>query len=66
MTYEITCSLMGGMGNIMYMVANSFALSKKYNLILKFYPKNFIYSETIRKNIDKYYIFSKFILKSLL
>jgi len=55
---EITGYLMGGMGNLLFIVATCYALSKKYNSTLKFYSK--MWSDSKRKNIIKYEMFKNF------
>ena len=52
---EITGHLMGGLGNLLFIVANCYALSKKYNSSLIFYSK--MWSDSKRKNITKYKMF---------
>ena len=55
---EITGYLMGGMGNLLFIVATCYALSKKYKSTLKFYSK--MWSDSKRKNISKYDMFKNF------
>ena len=59
---EITGHLMGGMGNLLFIVATCYALSKKYNSSLNFYTK--MWSDSKRKNIIKYNMFKNFQLDS--
>ena len=55
---EITGYLMGGMGNLLFILATCYQLSKKYKLTLKFYTK--MWNDNKRKNIIKYNIFKNF------
>ena len=55
---EITGRLMGGMGNLLFIVATCYALSKKYKSTLKFYTK--LWNDNKRKNIIKYNMFKNF------
>ena len=55
---EITGYLMGGMGNLLFIVATCYALSKNNNSSLKFYTK--MWTDSKRKNIIKYNIFKNF------
>jgi len=59
---EITGHLMGGIGNLLFILATCYELSKKYNSSLKFYTKMWTYSK--RKNIIKYNMFKNFQLDS--
>ena len=59
---EITGHLMGGMGNLLFIVATCYALSTKYNSSLIFYSK--MRTDSKRKNIIKYNMFKKFKLDS--
>ena len=59
---EITGHLMGGMGNLLFILATCFALSKKYKSTLKFYTK--MWADNKRKNITKYNMFKNFQLDS--
>jgi hypothetical protein len=54
---EITGHLMGGMGNLLFIVATCYALSKKNNSSLIFYTKPW---NDKRKNIIKYNMFKNF------
>jgi hypothetical protein len=55
---EITSHLMGGMGNLLFILATSYNLSKKYKSTLKFYTK--LWNDNKRKNIIKYNMFKNF------
>jgi len=55
---EITGHLMGGMGNLLFILATCYTLSKKYKLTLKFYTKT--WNDNKRKNITKYNMFKNF------
>ena len=59
---EITGHLMGGMGNLLFILATCYTLSKKYKSTLKFYTK--IWNDNKRKNIVKYNMFKNFKLDS--
>jgi len=59
---EITGHLMGGMGNLLFILATCYDLSKKYNSTLKFYTK--MWTDSKRKNIIKYNMFKNFQLDS--
>jgi hypothetical protein len=59
---EITGHLMGGMGNLLFILATCFTLSKKYKSTLKFYTK--MWADNKRKNITKYNMFKNFQLDS--
>ena len=59
---EITGHLMGGMGNLLFIVATCYALSKNNNSSLNFYTK--MWSDSKRKNIIKYNMFKNFQLDS--
>jgi hypothetical protein len=59
---EITGHLMGGMGNLLFILATCYTLSKKYKSTLKFYTK--IWNDNKRKNITKYNMFKNFQLDS--
>jgi hypothetical protein len=60
-TTEITGHLMGGMGNLLFIVATCYALSKNNNSSLKFYSNTW---NDKRKNIVKYNMFKNFQLDS--
>jgi hypothetical protein len=53
---------MGGMGNLLFILATCYHLSKKYKLTLNFYTK--MWNDNKRKNIIKYNIFKNFQLDS--
>ena len=57
---EITAHLMGGMGNLLFIVATSFALSKKYKTKLRFYCNSNLWRDSKRQNIKKYKMFETF------
>jgi hypothetical protein len=57
---EITAHLMGGMGNLLFIVAASFALSKKYKTKLRFYCNSDLWRDSKRQNIKKYKMFENF------
>jgi hypothetical protein len=57
---EITAHLMGGMGNLLFIVAASFALSKKYKTKLRFYCNSDLWRDSKRQNIKKYKMFETF------
>ena len=57
---EITGHLMGGLGNLLFIVATCYALSKNNKSTLKFYTK--IWNDK-RKNITKYNMFKDEITK---
>ena len=57
---EITAHLMGGMGNLLFIVATSFALSKKYKTKLRLYCNSTLWRDSKRQNIKKYKMFEKF------
>jgi len=59
---EITGHLMGGMGNLLFILATCYTLSKKYKSTLKFYTK--MWNDNKRKNITKYTMFKNFQLDS--
>ena len=54
---EITGHLMGGMGNLLFILATCYDLSKKYDSTLKFYTKPW---NDKRKNIIEYNMFKNF------
>jgi len=60
-TTEITGHLMGGMGNLLFIVATCYALSKNNNSSLIFYSNTW---NDKRKNIIKYNMFKNFQLNS--
>lgn len=57
---EITAHLMGGLGNVLFIVATCFALSKKYKVKLRFYCHPSVWRDTKRRMIQCYKIFKKF------
>jgi len=57
---EITAHLMGGMGNLLFIVATCFALSKKYKTKLRLYCNSNLWRDSKRQNIKKYKMFEKF------
>jgi len=59
---EITGHLMGGIGNLLFILATCYDLSKKYKSTLKFYTK--MWNDSKRKNIIKYNMFKNFKLDS--
>ena len=48
---EITAHLMGGMGNLLFIVATCFALSKKHKTKLRFYRNSELWCDSKRQNI---------------
>ena len=59
---EITGHLMGGIGNLLFIVATCYSLSKKYKSTLKFYTK--MWNDNKRKNIIEYNMIKNFQLDS--
>jgi len=57
---EITAHLMGGMGNLLFIVATCFSLSKKYKTKLRFYCNSNVWRDSKRQNIKKYKMFKNF------
>ncbi len=57
---EITAHLMGGMGNLLFIVATCFALSKKHKTKLRLYCNSELWRDSKRQNIKKYKMFEKF------
>lgn len=55
---EITAHLMGGIGNLLFIVATCYTLSKNNKSTLKFYTK--MWNDNKRKNIIKYNMFKNF------
>ena len=55
---EITGHLMGGIGNLLFILATCYALSKNNKSTLKFYTK--MWNDNKRKNIIKYNMFKNF------
>ena len=57
---EITAHLMGGMGNLLFIVATCFALSKKHKTKMRFYCNSNLWRDSKRQNIKNYKIFKNF------
>jgi hypothetical protein len=57
---EITAHLMGGLGNMLFIVATCFALSKKYKVKLRFYCNPNVWRDVKRRMIQCYKMFEKF------
>jgi hypothetical protein len=57
---ELTGHLMGGLGNVMFIVASCFALSKKYKAKLRFYCNTNVWRDSKRRMIQCYKMFEKF------
>jgi hypothetical protein len=57
---EVTAHLMGGLGNMLFIVATCFALSKKYKVKLRFYCNPNVWRDMKRRMIQCYKIFEKF------
>jgi len=57
---EVTAHLMGGLGNMMFIVATCYALSKKYKAKLRFYCNANVWKDTKRRMIQCYKMFEKF------
>ena len=57
---EITAHLMGGLGNVLFIMANCFALSKKYKVKLRFYCNAILWRDSKRRMIQCYKMFEKF------
>jgi hypothetical protein len=57
---EITAHLMGGLGNVLFIVATCFALSKKYKVKLRFYCNANVWRDGKRRMIQFYKMFEKF------
>ena len=62
---EITGHLMGGLGNVMFIVATCFALSKKYKAKLRFYCNANVWRDDKRRMIQCYKMFEKFDIDSV-
>lgn len=56
---EITAHLMGGLGNVLFIVATCFALSKKYKVKLRFYCNPNVWRDR-RRMVQLYKMFEKF------
>lgn len=57
---EITAHLMGGLGNVLFIVATCFALSKKYKVKLRFYCNVNMWRDGKRRMIQFYKMFENF------
>lgn len=57
---EITGQLMGGLGNVLFIVATCFALSKKYKVKLRFYSNENMWRDSKRRMIQCYKMFENF------
>jgi hypothetical protein len=57
---EITGHLMGGLGNLLFIVATCFALSKKYKVKLRFYCNANVWKDGKRRMIQYYKMFENF------
>jgi len=57
---ELTGHLMGGLGNVMFIVATCFALSKKYKVKLRFYCHPNLWRDAKRRSMQYYKMFEKF------
>jgi len=57
---EVTGQLMGGLGNVLFIVATCFALSKKYKVKLRFYSNENMWRDSKRRMIHLYKMFEKF------
>ena len=57
---EITAHLMGGLGNMLFIVATCFALSKKYKVKLRFYCNPNVWRDAKRRMVQCYKMFEKF------
>ena len=57
---ELTGHLMGGLGNVMFIVATCFALSKRYKAKLRFYCNANVWRDGKRRMIQCYKMFEKF------
>ena len=54
---EITAHLMGGLGNMLFIVATCFALSKKYKVKLRFYCNASVWKDAKLRMMQCYKIF---------
>jgi len=57
---EVTGHLMGGLGNVLFIVATCFALSKKYKVKLRFYCNANVWRDAKRRMMQCYKMFEKF------
>ena len=57
---EVTGQLMGGLGNVLFIVATCFALSKKYKVKIRFYSNENMWRDSKRRMIQCYKMFEKF------
>jgi len=57
---EITAHLMGGLGNLLFIIATCFALSKKYKVKLRFYCNASTWRDNKRRMMQYYKMFEKF------
>ena len=62
---ELAGHLMGGLGNVMFIVATCFALSKKYKVKLRFYCNASVWRDDKRRMIQCYKMFEKFDIDSV-
>ena len=62
---ELTAHLMGGLGNVLFIVATCFALSKKYKVKLRFYCHPNLWRDSKRRMIQFYKMFKKFDIDSV-
>jgi hypothetical protein len=62
---ELAGHLMGGLGNVMFIVATCFALSKKYKAKLRFYCNASVWRDDKRRMIQCYKMFEKFDIDSV-
>ena len=56
---EITAHLMGGLGNVLFIIATCFALSKKYKVKLRFYCHPNLWRDAKRRMVQCYKMFEK-------
>ena len=57
---ELTGHLMGGLGNVLFIVATCFALSKKYKVKLRFYCHPNLWRDAKRRSMQYYKMFENF------